>query len=49
VALDDWLEILQRCAIKAGRPIQRVEVIKPEEDFPSPDGKPPLKIAWLDV
>lgn len=47
--LDDWLGILERCAAKAERPIRKVEVIPPDEDFPSFDGEHPLKIAWLDV
>ena len=45
VALDDWLAQLQRCAEKAGRPIREIEVIRPDADFPSPDNKPPLKVA----
>ncbi|PVZ68354.1 class I SAM-dependent rRNA methyltransferase [Pelagibaculum spongiae] len=42
---DEWLELLQRCAIKAGRPLKSIEVLLPDSDFPSPDGNPPLKIA----
>jgi 23S rRNA (cytosine1962-C5)-methyltransferase len=44
-----WLEQLQRSAIKAGRPIHESEWIAPEADFPSPDGKPPLKMLLLRV
>ena len=44
-----WLEQLQRSAIKAGRPIRDFEWIRPEADFPSPDGKPPLKLLALAV
>ncbi|PKO83962.1 MAG: SAM-dependent methyltransferase [Betaproteobacteria bacterium HGW-Betaproteobacteria-11] len=44
-----WLDQLQRTASKAGRPIQAVEWILPEADFPSPDGQPPLKIVLLRV
>ncbi len=40
-----WLETLERCARKAGRPLQGVEWLQPEADFPSPDGRHPLKIA----
>jgi 23S rRNA (cytosine1962-C5)-methyltransferase len=40
---------LQRCAKKAGRTIRDLEWITPEEDFPSHDGQPPLKIALLRV
>lgn len=42
---DEWLESLQRCAIKAGRPLKSIEILLPDADFPSPDGNPPLKIA----
>lgn len=49
VDLQDWLGTLERCGVKAGRPIESVEVIEPDEDFPSPDGKHPLKMAWLGV
>ncbi|MCP4749714.1 MAG: SAM-dependent methyltransferase [Proteobacteria bacterium] len=49
VSLDDWLTVLQRCAAKAGRPIKNTEVIEPERDFPSPDGKHPLKIAVVEI
>ena len=42
---DEWLESLQRCAIKAGRPLKSIEILLPDADFPSPDGNQPLKIA----
>ncbi len=45
VRLEDWLDQLERCAEKAGRPLDSLEVLMPEADFPSPDGRPPLKIA----
>lgn len=45
VALDDWLASCRRCAEKAGRPVQDVEVIAVDADFPSFDGAPPLKMA----
>ncbi|MEN0066035.1 MAG: class I SAM-dependent methyltransferase [Myxococcota bacterium] len=41
-----WFEILRRCAAKAGRPLVDLEWMPPDEDFPSPDGQPPLKVAW---
>ncbi len=44
-----WIDQLERSARKAGRPIREIETIEPEADFPSPDGKPPLKIALLRV
>ncbi len=46
---EKWLDQLQRSAAKAGRPVKDMEWILPEEDFPSPDGNPPLKIALLRV
>ena len=49
VERDSWLDQLERSARKAGRPIREMEWIMPEADFPSPDGKPPLKIALLRV
>jgi len=47
VAREAWLAQLERSARKAGRPIRAVECIEPESDFPSLDGRPPLKIALL--
>ncbi len=44
-----WLDQLERSARKASRPIREMEWIQPEADFPSPDGKPPLKMALLRV
>lgn len=49
VEADAWLDQLRRSADKAGRPIREVEWIRPEADFPSPDGKPPLKMLALGV
>ncbi|MEE2828553.1 MAG: class I SAM-dependent methyltransferase [Myxococcota bacterium] len=49
VDLEDWLEILHRAARKAGRPIADLELLEPESDFPSPDGRFPLKMALLQV
>lgn len=49
VEREAWLEQLQRSAAKAGRPVRVAEWILPEADFPSPDGKPPLKMALLRV
>lgn len=45
VGLQAWLDILRRCAQKAGRPIKRLEVLEPEADFPSLDGVHLLKMA----
>lgn len=49
VELNSWLELLQRTAKKAGRPIKNIEVLTPESDFPSRDGHFPLKVAVLEV
>jgi len=49
VALDDWLDGLKRTAAKAGRPLKQVDILEPEADFPSFDGRPPLKIAVCSV
>lgn len=46
---DAWLDQLQRSAKKAGREIREAEWIPPEADFPSPDGRPPLKMVLLQV
>ena len=43
----DWQIQLQRCAAKHGRPIRSLDVIRPGEDFPSLDARPPLKVARL--
>ncbi|MDA8130778.1 MAG: class I SAM-dependent methyltransferase [Elusimicrobia bacterium] len=40
-----WEETLKRCAEKAGRPLKGINRIAPDEDFPSFDGRPPLKTA----
>jgi len=45
VEMDEWLDSLERCADKAGKKLKSLEPLKPEADFPSPDGKHPLKIA----
>jgi 23S rRNA (cytosine1962-C5)-methyltransferase len=49
VGLDDWLEIVRKCATKAGCEVAGVEVIAPEaddDDHPAmEDGKRPLKVA----
>jgi 23S rRNA (cytosine1962-C5)-methyltransferase len=49
VARNDWLAALERAAAKAGRPLAGLDVLEPEEDFPSSDGRPPLKIALARV
>ncbi len=49
VRREDWIDVLERCAAKADRPLAEVEIIEPEADFPSPDGRPPLKMAWISI
>jgi 23S rRNA (cytosine1962-C5)-methyltransferase len=47
VGLDNWVDSLERSAKKAGRPIERLEILPPDPDFPSPDGQHPLKVALI--
>jgi len=47
IAREAWIDQLERSARKAGRPIREAEWIEPENDFPSFDGRPPLKMALL--
>ena len=49
ISREVWADQLGRCATKIGRKIREVEWIMPEDDFPSHDGQPPLKIALLRV
>jgi 23S rRNA (cytosine1962-C5)-methyltransferase len=49
VDYSSWTGVLARAAEKAGRRIEQIYRIMPEEDFPSPDATPPLKMAWLHV
>ena len=44
-SLEDWLSVCRRCAAKAGRPVEQVDVIPVDADFPSFDGAHPLKMA----
>ncbi|PCJ47585.1 MAG: SAM-dependent methyltransferase [Moraxellaceae bacterium] len=46
---DSWLAQLVRCGEKNGRKVEVVEMLQPENDFPSYDGIAPLKIAVLKV
>lgn len=45
VTAETFLEVLQRCAAKAGRPIRELQRIPVDPDFPSSDGQSPLKIV----
>lgn len=47
VEMAEWREQVLRCAAKIGRPVREVEVLAPAADFPSFDGKPPLKTLIL--
>ncbi len=47
VAEDEWHAVLRRCAERHGRPVRSLDVIRPDDDFPSLDGRPPLKVARL--
>ena len=49
VGYAEWEEVLRRCAAKAGRPLRNVTRMLPDEDFPSFDANPPLKIAVCEV
>ncbi|OHX12303.1 SAM-dependent methyltransferase [Chromobacterium sphagni] len=49
VDAEAWLDSLKRSAAKAGREVRSAEWIVPDADFPSADGKHPLKIALLHV
>ena len=49
VDYDDWVGQVTRCAEKAGRPVVDVERLEVEDDFPSFDGNPPLKVAVFSV
>ena len=49
VAWEEWVEVMRRCATKAGRPLRSIERILPDTDLPSPDGQPPLKMAWIEA
>jgi 23S rRNA (cytosine1962-C5)-methyltransferase len=43
----EWHAQLRRCADKCGRPIREFDVLRPGEDFPSIDGRAPLKVVRL--
>jgi 23S rRNA (cytosine1962-C5)-methyltransferase len=49
VDADTWHRVLTRCAEKAGRPLRSLEPIAVEDDFPSFDGRPPLKVVLATV
>ncbi len=47
VEVEGWVDSLERTARKIGRPIQSLELLPPDGDFPSSDGRHPLKVAVL--
>ncbi|HJL15436.1 MAG TPA: class I SAM-dependent methyltransferase [Sandaracinaceae bacterium LLY-WYZ-13_1] len=49
VSREDFLAVLHRTAEKVDRRLEDVEVLPPEPDFPSPDGRPPLKLVRVRV
>jgi 23S rRNA (cytosine1962-C5)-methyltransferase len=49
VGEETWHEQLRRCAAKAGRPLQALQRIAVDGDFPSFDARPPLKLALCSV
>lgn len=49
ISMDDWLQTIRRTFDKCGRVLDEVRIVSPEEDFPSFDGAPPTKIAWLEL
>lgn len=49
VDYDEWLAVVLRCADKAGRTVKQVTRLEPESDFPSPDGRFPLKLLLLQL
>lgn len=49
VSRSDFENMLTKCAAKAERPVSNLEFIDVEQDFPSPDGLWPLKMAWIEL
>jgi 23S rRNA (cytosine1962-C5)-methyltransferase len=49
VDMDSWIDTLNKCAIKADRKIKDIRIITPDEDFPSPDKKHPLKMVAITI
>lgn len=49
VGAEAWQATLHRCAAKAGRPLRSLQPIAVDEDFPSFDGQPPLKMVLATV
>ncbi len=49
VTVEAWLDVLTRCARKAGRPVREIQLLDVGADFPSFDGRAPLKLAVCHV
>ena len=49
VSLEAWRALVMRTGEKCGRSVVHVETFGPEADFPSFDGAPPLKLAWVEL
>ena len=47
VELEEWRDQVLRCAEKLGRPVRDCMQLLPAADFPSRDGRPPLKTLIL--
>ncbi|MWK56496.1 SAM-dependent methyltransferase [Pseudomonas otitidis] len=47
VGIEEWRDQVLRCASKLGRPVRDCEQLLPAADFPSQDGRPPLKTLVL--
>ena len=48
-SMEEWTDIVERCAQKCGRPVKAIEQIIPDPDFPSYDGHHPLKTLLITV
>ncbi|WAG78309.1 class I SAM-dependent methyltransferase [Metapseudomonas furukawaii] len=49
VDMDEWRDQVLRCASKLGRPVRDWKPLSPAADFPSRDGRPPLKTLILQL
>jgi len=47
VPFEEWRDAVLRCANKCGRPVRDWQSLDPAADFPSHDGRPPLKTLAL--
>ncbi|TWI50868.1 23S rRNA (cytosine1962-C5)-methyltransferase [Pseudomonas duriflava] len=49
VDMTEWQETVIRCANKLGRPVRDCQILPPASDFPSFDGRSPLKTLILQL